>query len=220
MHTLRALCFALVTLACGNAHAAAIYQWANNPGTFGTGTLTLSDQAYFAGGTAGNIRPYEGKIYYSPIGNQYGTEVDVAPMSVQVSMPTPGASLVMDIGPPWNPARTIGTIILAPNPNLIIEFALTVSGDGLSGFLRYYDGQGDMWMNGTAESWGNFQATSDLRPTQCRADRVDACDALGGRWVLVSAPTNAVPEPTGVALIVAGLAGLLMRRRPQFSRQN
>ena len=110
----------------------------------------------------------------------------------------------MFIGPPWNPEH---------NASLRLDFSLTVVGTGLAGYLRYFDGYGDDWMSGTATAWGNFQATTDLHPTGCRADIVDACDQLGGYWTLVSAPTQSgVPAPSAFALMLAGLAGLIRRK--------
>jgi hypothetical protein len=186
---------ALILIAASTARADAIYTWVNNAATTGSGTLTLSDEVYFAGGTSGELSL---AISFPGADPRYwfnGTP-DVVPMTIQT---------FINAGP-------IGLEIsstAAPQQHWHINFSLSVIGDGLDGSIRYEDVSSNMYMFGTGGgNWGNFTATSDLFWNQCRSNIEDECDQLGGSWLLTSAPSQSVPEPFCSGLLLLGLVGL------------
>jgi hypothetical protein len=191
---MRALIVAAALLvSVSTAHADAIFQWVNNPGTNFTGTLRMSDEAYFAGGISGAENIYHGTMWYAAEGHNWEV-VTAFPVTVNWSYPI---------------------FLTGADPDEIFSFDLTVVADGLSGVMHTSGRYSFEYTDGTEALWSNFRVDTETAPHLCLEDHVDMCDSWGGRWLLTSAPTqSSVPAPSALALLLAGAGGLFRRKRP------
>ncbi len=183
------------------AQASATYQWVTAPGTEAYdsgGTLSLSDEAYFAGGTAGQLLIQSGSVFN-------GELTANPPLTISFRIGGPSATAYFYHAPPYG--------IDDYDLTYKLLFDLQIVGDGLAGYLdnTWIDGFGAV--SGAADFWGNFLIDTDLSPSYCVPGQEPyPCAGLGGRWQLVSAPAQ-VPEPVSALLLLTGLMFLGFARR-------
>jgi hypothetical protein len=173
-----------------SAHASAIYTWEPISGA-GTGQLTISDSAYFAGHASFNYEP--------------GMSITSDITSFSFNM----------FGQPFGSFQPHSGMAgeYAVNLNIV--------GDNLTGGVDTNNTSNEIRMSGNANLWtiayfasdgpDEYSCTVGGQPGVYRG----ACAGQTGRWVLTSAPTppsSNVPEPASALLLLGGLVPLFRRR--------
>lgn len=188
------------------ANAGAIYNWVPAAGANQTisGALTISDEAYFAGGVnwsdeealSGGTGPTPVEQYFLQGTFSGFTDGDnPVPYSLTLGSYFAGNEAYSWELSPWD-----------------WFFDLIVVGDGLSGGIYLNNTSTEIGLSASDPAlWqlttvGTDQLPSGL-PCSTWRDNAACADALG-RWQLVSAPVRPVPEPGALYLMVLGLAAL------------